>query len=206
VRQEMLRVLAAPRGPELVRAMQDYGVLAYVLPAAPRPGLLASLATIEGALGLAGDAILRLAALAVELPEDADRLRERLRLSNEEHARLLRLALPTPEIGAVSHEAAARAYLYASGAAAYRDRLVVTWARSGEAADDPAWRHRYSLAERWQPPRFPLGGADVMALGVPPGPRVGELLRALEDWWIAGDFAADEPALRAKLQRMVAQD
>ena len=92
VRQELLRLLAAPRGPELVRAMQDYGVLAYVLPAAPRPALLARLAAIEAALGLAGDAVLRLAALAVELPEDADRLRERLRLSNEEHARLVRAA------------------------------------------------------------------------------------------------------------------
>jgi len=41
-----------------------------------------------------------------------------------------------------------------------------------------------------------------MALGLPAGPRVGELLRALEEWWIAGDFAADEAALRAKLEEM----
>ena len=75
----------------------------------------------------------------------------------------------------------------------------------GRRAREPAWRDRFALPERWQPPRFPLGGADVMALGVPAGPRVGELLRALEDWWIAGDFAADETALRAELQRMVAQ-
>src|SRR5215475_2419138 len=92
VRQEMLRLLAAPRGPELVRAMQDYGLLGFVLPAAPRPGLLARLAAIEAHLGLTADPIMRLAALAVELPEDADRLRERLRLANEEHARLLLLA------------------------------------------------------------------------------------------------------------------
>ena len=205
VRQEMLRLLAAPRGPELVRAMQDYGLLAYVLPAAPRPALLARLAAIEGALGLAGDAVLRLAALAVELPEDADRLRERLRLSNEEQARLARAALRTPDIGAASPEGAARACLYADGAAGYRERVLTAWARSGDAPADPAWRHRYALAERWQPPRFSLGGAEVVALGVPPGPRVGELLRALEAWWVAGDFAADETALRARLQQMVTQ-
>jgi poly(A) polymerase len=58
---------------------------------------------------------------------------------------------------------------------------------------------------RWQPLRFPISGADVMALGVSAGPRVGELLRALEAWWVAGDFAADAAALRAQLQRMVAQ-
>ena len=66
------------------------------------------------------------------------------------------------------------------------------------------WRHRFSLPDRWPPPRFPLSGADVLALGVPAGPRVGEILRALEDWWIAGDFAADERALRAKLAELAA--
>jgi hypothetical protein len=44
-----------------------------------------------------------------------------------------------------------------------------------------------------------------MAVGIPAGPRVGELLRALEAWWVAGDFTADATALRAELQRMVAQ-
>ena len=205
VRQEMLRLLAAPRGPELVRAMQDYGVLAYVLPVAPRPALLARLAAIEAALGLAGDAVLRLAALAVELPDDADRLRDRLRLSNEEHGKLVRAAQRAPDIGVGSPEAVARACLYADGAAAYRERVLTAWARASAAPAEAIWRDRYALPERWQAPRFPLSGADVVALGVAPGPRVGELLRAVEDGWIAGDFAADDPALRAELQRMVAQ-
>jgi poly(A) polymerase len=202
VRQEMLRLLAAPRGPELVGAMQDYGLLGFVLPAAPRPGLLARLAAIEAGLGLSADALLRLAALAVELPEDADRLRERLRLANEEHARLRHAAVWQPDIGPAADDRVARANLYANGAAAYRTRVLVGWMRSGQAPDDRAWRDRFALAERWQPPPFRLGGADVVAAGVPPGPRVGELLRAIEAWWIAGDFTADEAALRAKLQQM----
>jgi poly(A) polymerase len=205
VRQEMLRLLAAPRGPELVRAMQDYGVLAYVLPVAPRPALLARLAAIEAALGLSGDAVLRIAALAVELPDDADRLRDRLRLSNEEHGKLVRAAQRAPDIGVGSPEAVARACLYADGAAAYRERVLTAWARASAAPTEVIWRDRYALPERWQAPRFPLSGADVVALGVAPGPRVGELLRAVEDGWVAGDFAADDPALRAELQRMVAQ-
>src|SRR5581483_2220234 len=59
VRQELLRLLVARRGPELVRAMQDYGILAQVLPVAPRPGLMARLAALEDAQGLAPDAMLR---------------------------------------------------------------------------------------------------------------------------------------------------
>src|SRR5262249_7636276 len=156
--------------------------------AAPRPGLLAQFVAIEAGLGLPADAVLRLAVLVVELPGDADRLRERLRLANEEHARLRHAAVRRPGIGPRGGDRVARAELYANGAAAYRTRVLVGWARSGHAPEDRAWRDRYALAERWQPPPFPLGGADVVAAGVPPGPRVGELLRAIEAWWIAGDF------------------
>jgi len=203
VRQEMLRLLMAPRGPELVRAMQDYGVLAYVLPAAPHPELLARLAAIEAGLGRGADAMLRLAALAVEIAEDADRLRERLRLSNDEHARLGLAATPMPDLDPAAPGRLARACLYAEGEAAYRGRVLIAWARSGAPPASAAWRERLALPERWAAPRFPLGGADVMALGVPAGPRIGEVLRALEAWWIAGDFAADEAALRARLHQVV---
>ena len=206
VRQEMLRLLAAPRGPELVRAMLDYGLLALVLglcaaaEAARPPGRARG-----GARRSRRDAMLRLAALAVEVPEDADRLRDRLRLSNEEHARLVRAAMRAPE-----HRSGC-AGERRQGLPLRRGRGGISRARAdrlgalGRCAREPAWRDRFALPERWQPPRFPLGGADVMALGVPAGPRVGELLRALEAWWIAGDFAADEAALRAKLAEMVRQ-
>jgi poly(A) polymerase len=203
VRGELLRLLAAPRGPELVRSMLDYGLLPLVLSAAPRPTLLQRLAELEAALNCQPDAVLRLAVLAVDVPEDADRLAERLRLANDERARLATAARPSPDLGPAVPEQAARAYLYAQGAAAFRNRMLVAWARSGAASDSQVWRERLALPERWQAARFPLGGADVMALGVPAGPRVGELLRAVEAWWIAGDFAADERGLRDQLRRLV---
>jgi poly(A) polymerase len=49
------------------------------------------------------------------------------------------------------------------------------------------------------PPRFPLRGSDVTRLGVAPGPAVGELLAAIEEWWEAGDFRADRKACLARL-------
>jgi poly(A) polymerase len=202
VRQEFLRLLALSRGPELVAVMFDYGLLPQVLGLAPRPGLLARLAAIEAALGREPDAVLRLAILTVEIPEDAEHLQRRLRLSNEESARLMRAADRTL-IGPSTSERAAKAYLYANGSAAYRDHVLLAWARSADPPGSDAWRERLLLADRWHPPRFPIGGADVMALGVPADPRVGELLRKLEAMWIEGDFMADEVTLRAKLQELV---
>lgn len=200
--QELLRLLVTPRGPELVRWMLHYGLLPQVLGLAPRPALLARLADLESALGLAPDAILRLAALGVEVPEDAERLRNRLRLSNEDTTKLTRASTRVPVDPAVP-ESAAKAQLYAAGEAAYREGVLLAWARSGDEPSSSAWRRRLSLPERWQAPRFSIGGDDVMALGVPAGPRVGELLRTLEGWWIAGDFTADEAALRGQLSVLV---
>ncbi len=199
MREEMLRLLAAPRAAELIGVMLDFGLLPQVLGMAPRPGLLVRLASLQAALGLAPDAVLRLAALAVEVPEDAERLGTRFRLSNEETARLVRASMRAPAIDPNASESAGKAYLYAEGAAAFHERVLLAWARSGDAPASAAWRLRLALPERWQAPNFPLGGNDVMALGIPAGPRVGELLRTLEDWWIAGDFTADKTALRAKL-------
>lgn len=200
VRQEMLRLLAARRGPELVAAMFDYGLLPAVLGAAPRLALLARLAEIEGAMGLDPDPVLRLAALAVEVAEDAERLAIRWRLSNDATATLAAAAKRAPEVGLSVPERTAKTSLYALGESAYRNRALVAWTRSGAGPSDAAWRERSSLPERWQLPRFPIGGADVLALGVAAGPRVGELLSKLEAWWIDGDFAPDTPALRQKLR------
>jgi tRNA nucleotidyltransferase/poly(A) polymerase len=204
VRQELLRLLAAERGPELVRLLHEYGLLTLVLGVAPRLALLEALAAIEGAFPLSADPVLRLAALAVEVEEDAGHLRDRLRLSGEEHARLARAALRAPALGPTVPEQDAKAYLYAAGAAAFRDRVLLAWARSGDAPGSERWRWRAGLAERWRVPRFPIGGADVLAQGVPAGPRVGEILRELEAWWIGAGFAADEAALRAKLAELLA--
>ena len=60
------------------------------------------------------------------------------------------------------------------------------------------------MAENWQRPRFALTGRDVMAAGVPQGPEVGRVLGAVENWWIEGDFAADEAACRDRLQMVIA--
>jgi poly(A) polymerase len=59
-------------------------------------------------------------------------------------------------------------------------------------------------AEAWQPVEFPLKGADVVAAGIPAGPRVGELLARVERWWEAGDFRADRAACLARLNAMLA--
>jgi poly(A) polymerase len=55
-------------------------------------------------------------------------------------------------------------------------------------------RRRCELAAEVRPPRL-LGGDDLIALGFAPGPRIGEILRALETVQLEGEVVTREDAL-----------
>jgi poly(A) polymerase/tRNA nucleotidyltransferase (CCA-adding enzyme) len=56
---------------------------------------------------------------------------------------------------------------------------------------DAGWQGLRARIAAMPAPVFPLQGRDVTALGVMPGPRVGELLAAARDWWLAGGCVAE---------------
>ena len=72
-----------------------------------------------------------------------------------------------------------------------------------EAVDGARLDELLALTTSWKPPRFPLKGRDVTALGIPPGKRVGELLAAVCQWWEEGDFAADRAACLQRLKEII---
>ncbi|MDX1542010.1 MAG: hypothetical protein R3349_11470, partial [Geminicoccaceae bacterium] len=61
-------------------------------------------------------------------------------------------------------------------------------------------------AERFERPGLPVSGEDVLAAGVAPGPAVGRLLGAVEDWWVEHDFAPDRAACLARLAELTEPD
>ena len=83
-----MKLLVAPRAGEVVQTMGESGFLEPILGGVGYTKRLSRLIAIEAERGVGGDAVLRLAALGVAIPEDADRLRDRLRLANAEADRL----------------------------------------------------------------------------------------------------------------------
>ena len=145
--------------------------------------------------------------MTAKLPDDAQvasQVADALRLSNVERARLQAVLDGEPPIVSRLSAREARGLLYRIGPARLRDRVMLQWAAAPRGANAIQWRMLLTMAENWQPPHFPLTGRDVMAAGVPEGPEVGKLLSALEDWWVDGDFAADEGALRERLAATIA--
>ena len=203
IRAEFLKLLAARNAAEVVSAMHDSGVPQLAIPATAHPERLARLQAIERALGQPPDALARLAALAIDEPSEAKSLAQHLRLSNAEAEALQKAAIVDPALDPATPEAAARALLYQLGPNAFGRAVRVAWARSGAAVGD-AWRVRALLPDRWKAPKMPFAGANVVPLGVPPGPRVGSVLKAFEDWWIAQDFTADPARQIGKLKELAA--
>ncbi len=197
VRMELVKLLAVPAAAVTIEVMADAGILVLLLAGVPQVAHLAAMVEAESAAGLAPDAIRRLGALAVLVGEDADRLRERLRLTNAEHARLAAMADAWWRIAPHDDARGAQALLYRIGPETFGDRVLLAWARSRAGAEDSAWRNVAALPQRWQAPGFPLKAADLIARGVAPGPALGAALRAAEDAWIAAGFPTDLASLEA---------
>jgi tRNA nucleotidyltransferase/poly(A) polymerase len=197
VRMEMLKLLIAPRAADVLEAMADAGLLGMLLAGVPNGVHFSAMVEIERALSLAPDAMRRLAALAVLVAEDAERLGEKLRLSNAEQARLAAMAVGWWRISPALNEHQQRALLYRVGPATFTDQALLGWARSGAGADDKGWRELVTLPRHWTAPQFPIKAADLMARGVAKGPQLGAALEMAEKAWIAAGFPSAKSELEA---------
>ncbi|MBI1341030.1 CCA tRNA nucleotidyltransferase [bacterium] len=200
---ELRKLLAAPEPSFALRGMAQAGVLHQVLPEAHGLELLERLVALERRAGLSPQPLRRFMSLFSKDREVFDTVSARLRLSNEEKGRLASASMDSTPIRSTMTPAACRRAVFLLGEATFTDRLVLAWAASGDPSLDGAWVSLLTLAQKWKPPQLPVSGDDVLAVGVPAGPRVGEVLRQVEAWWIDGDFRADRASTLSALMRFV---
>ncbi len=199
IAKELLKLLEAPNPTAVLRVMAASAILPQLLPGELNLARLEHMILADAENHFAADAVLRLGALLPDA-QTARRVGERLKLSNANAARLEDLAgaadmapAPAPEI----HRA-----LYKLGAARFEDRVRLSWAAAPPQVSALAWRMLLAMAKNWERPKFPLSGRDVMAAGVPEGPAVGQVLEAVEAWWMEQDFPGDQ-AVTEKLNALV---
>jgi poly(A) polymerase len=193
VRAELMKLLSARRAVEVARDMSQNGVMEVIVGIC-FPARLERLEAVERAVGQKPDALLRLCALAVLTVEDADRLRERLRLSNAEHKRLAEAAVVLVGLHgaeAPPDELELTTLLFFHGRKGAQDALALAQAESAAAPDDPAWLEALLYLRETHPPDFPIKGADLLAHGHAPGRALGETLKALQAKWIRAGFPRD---------------
>ena len=194
---ELKRILAAPDPARALLWMRTTEVLKKALPECWGIDAIHRLIAAERANGWGPDPLLRLAAVLPPHRARLDALCERLRLSRAEAGRLYAWAdAPEPDPGMSDAELAK--ILYRGGVEGVLDRLRLAIAREAEAGHGEAVAaldRQLDFARAWKRPAFPVGGRDLVARGVEPGPAVGARLRELEEAWIDSGFALDREEL-----------
>ncbi len=195
IRDEVLKLLAAPDPTPSWTLMRKAAILEAVLPELTDTDRLARLVAVERHYRVA-DPLRRLIAL---LPMRADVVAAvvaRLRLRSRDSKRALAMVGTDVVVTPLMSVPAARAALYALGREGFIDRLLMTATPEAELA---FW---LDFAEQWHPPSFPLAGKDVLEAGWSRGPSVGEALKILEQAWIDSDFKLSREALLARLSSL----
>ena len=190
VADEMIKLLAAPAAAAALAAMAEDEIWPH-LGLGPVDPVRAG-RVIGADPAPTPDNLRRLAALC-RAPATAA---ARLRLSKGAARRLSAASEPLPCVHDARHR---RAALYRLGRETFCDRVALA---HGAGELDPAhFEAAWRLAASWTPPRLPLDGKDLRALGIAEGAAIGQVLRAVEAWWLAGDFQGDHAACLAEAKR-----
>jgi poly(A) polymerase len=200
---ELKRLLGAPDPRAVLLAMAETGVLAAILPEAKGLEALQHDGAVEGGVFIDLDPMQRLMALLPRDPAQIAALIARLKLSNAEGERLLAWAKDQTAIRFDLSQREVRQALYWMGKPLFLDRAFLALAHDFEARHHEHWQAMIALANEFVAPRFPITGEDVLRAGARPGPAIGQILGALEHWWVEQDFIDDQPALAERLKALV---
>ncbi len=181
VGQEMARLIEGPNAAGAVSRMAATGVLARVW------GDDADVATFTALKRIWPDAPFAIGLAALwpnAAPDGRGNLASAFRLSNANAARMRAAADNAGSIDAPPDSAAARRLGYRVGIVAACDALRLA-AALGKVSDAGAVEKAF---DAWTPPSFPIGGGDLVAAGLSPGPDVGKILERIEHRWVAENF------------------
>ncbi|MDM7929246.1 CCA tRNA nucleotidyltransferase [Blastomonas fulva] len=182
IARELLLLLGSINPADAAQLMAQSAIWPVVLPEMAGDGLetLAMLLAREAQLGAKADPLVRLAALLPADPLVAEAVAARLRLSKAQRATLARYAARWPDSGTARQVAAA-----VQPADTVSNWLLLR-------GPDDALAHGWQSLKGWSVPEFPLGGRDILALGIHAGPDVARVLGETRRRWIAEDFPEPE--------------
>ena len=196
---EVFRLLAVSGCVKALKLMQESGILAVILPE------VVSLQCLQGLIGIEEkpDPERRLAALLSDV-SNASAVADRLQLSRHQRERLQLLTKPPMVLTKTPTEKNVRRILYRLGPSRFSDLVFLHAARFGVFE---GWQNLLDVAESWVHPLLPIKGADVVAMGVEPGPRVGRLIKIMECWGgDETDFCADRGECLKKLDVLISRE
>ncbi|MFP5455799.1 CCA tRNA nucleotidyltransferase [Rhizorhabdus sp.] len=178
IADELLKLLGGANPAPTIRLMFDNGIFRPIIPEIDSNGVdnLSRLVPREGQSGTLPDGLRRLGALLPASPEIAVSIARRLKLSKAATRRL--------ELSASGDSGPAHRLAYRYGNEVATD-LLLRGDCDIESLDAAA-------LTAWERPRLPLGGGELIAMGLRPGPVVAATLQQVERQWVEEGFPDGE--------------
>jgi poly(A) polymerase len=200
---ELFKWLAADNPVPSLAVARGCGVLENILTFSPTHAalkILQTLVTYEQQCG-DPDPARRLYVLAPG-KTTIQKTAHRLKLPKAITARLKKMGSLTHLMSVGLSKHAARKIIYFNGKQTFIDGLLATSA-SFPQKKPPDWIELHHLANAWTPPKCPITGEDIQALGIPQGPLVGQLTSEVEKWWLESNFEASRSETLDQLTNLV---
>ncbi|MDB9985903.1 CCA tRNA nucleotidyltransferase [Pelagibacterales bacterium] len=121
-------------------------------------------------------------------------------ISNIEKENLLGLSNINKNIVSYMSMREARAALYRLGKSNFINQVLCQWSKDSNEKTTINWRALVEVGASWVKPDFTIKATDVLNMGISEGPKLGEILTELEEWWIDNDFIEDQFSLIERLK------
>jgi poly(A) polymerase len=209
VRDELIKLFSASDPRVAIAAMTSAGVLHQVMPGIGGQESLSKLIEVERALEARdGESIWHRRWVAL-IDTDPVSVARGMKVSGKDVTCIKGLTAAAAAAPGAFEPPDLYRFLYAYANRDQGDRhdsaaaggTLIACACSGGEVTQP-WRDLFEHVLSWGFKPFPLSGRDVQALGVPEGPRVGELLDNLRSEWVDGGFKMTAADMRARLKMM----
>ncbi|MDD3370697.1 MAG: CCA tRNA nucleotidyltransferase [Alphaproteobacteria bacterium] len=188
IARELTKLLGSKDPAPALRLMESCGVLNQVLPETKNFERLDALLQTEKKRSAPPAFVVRFASLLPEDETTARNVASRLKLSNKDTNALAVLAELPAAVRTNHTPEALRRMAYGFGVPACLAAALLAGDEAAEAM---------SVLEGWTPPVFPIKGEDLLKLGMPAGPKIGEILREIEERWIGSGFSMRRDACLA---------
>lgn len=203
VRDELQKILLTPKVVETLKIMMENDILSYILPDAKHLDKLEFLIKTVDSENIAHEAMRRL--FIIYLPDEAlaENLAVRLRLSKIQKQHFVSWATNEVTLEQYMNEQSLLKLVYNFGKEFCRDKLLLLLAT--EKITLPNLHEILQQIDALEIPVFPLRGKDIIEQGIDNPHKIGDVLKELENIWIASNFSMNKEELlnqRNKLDKV----
>ncbi|MBP5615209.1 MAG: CCA tRNA nucleotidyltransferase [Alphaproteobacteria bacterium] len=201
IREEFFKILATSNAANVLEMMAENDILSFVLPQKINTRALKTLDTLVRFNHMDADMMRRLFVLFEPDQVLAESLAVRLKLTKVQKNKMMNLARFSFDSAQFNDLAYIKRVVYAHDKAFVKDKILIALAKQN--VEDCNLKKLFTDIDDMEVPVFPLGGKDLIGLGMQDCVPVKEMMAGLKNIWIASDFTLSKEGLEKEALKLI---